>query len=336
MSTHKLLRRISIKKTFFALVLSLSLFFGSTTLSATAWQLPTSGKVFSDDAKQAYVAEKMGKFFRGEVKSTFNVPDKWTYEKFTVDGVKVEHLVNPARKKSARVALQLHGGGYVDDLGDLHRDFAVKQTVLSDAREAYLVDYRLAPENVYPAALDDAVKVYRELLKRNVDPNEIVVFGDSAGGNLAVELALYLKANNLPQPALLILISPWTTLETDLPSRTGNAESDLILGVTNPHMYNEVCNPKYNGEISLSDPRLSPIHADLTGLPPMLIQVGGHEMFVDDGLELLRKAAADELDVTLSVYRGMSHDFALLLPELDDSIKSFAEIKNFVNTHLPR
>lgn len=324
------------KKKFLAGVLSFSLLFGSTVFAAPAWKLPASGKTFSDDAKQTYVDDHMGKFFRGEIKTKFATPDGWTYEKFSMGGVKVERLINPKQKKSGRVVLQLHGGGYVDGLGDLHRDFAVKQMVLSDAREGYIVDYRLAPENLYPAALDDAFAAYEELLARGVDPKNLIVFGDSAGGNLALELSLRLKEKNLPQPAMLILLSPWTTLETDLPSRAGNSERDLILGVTNPQMYNEVCNPSYGGEISLSDPRLSPIHADLTGLPPMLIQVGGHEMFLDEGIELLKKSAADELDVTLTVYRGMSHDFALLLPELDDSVKSFAEIKNFVNLHLAR
>ena len=324
------------KKKFLAGVLSFSLFIGSTAFAAPAWKLPASGKTFStNDAKQTYVADYMGKFFRGEIKTKFAAPDKWTYKKFSVSGVTVEHLIN-STQKSARVVLQRHGGGYVDGLGDLHRDFAVKQMILSDAREGYIVDYRLAPKNIYPAALDDAFAAYEEILNRGVDPKNLIVFGDSAGGNLALELSLRLKEKNLPQPAMLILLSPWTTLETDLPSRAGNSERDLILGVTNPHMYNEVCNPTYGGKISLSDPRLSPIHADLTGLPPILIQVGGYEMFVDEGIELLKKSAADELDVTLSVYRGMSHDFALLLPELDDSVKSFAEIKNFINTHLAR
>lgn len=316
-------------------VLSLSLLTG-TTYAAPAWQLPAQGKVFTADAKQAYVADYMEKFFRGEIKSPFAVPDKWTYEKFTVNGVKVERLVNPKQKKSKRVFLQLHGGGYIDGLGDLHRDLAVKQAVLTDSREVWLVDYRLAPENIYPAALDDAAQVYQELLNRGVDPKNLIVFGDSAGGNLALELSIYLREKNLPQPAALILASPWTTFETSLPSRIDNADRDLVLGRTNPEMFNEVANPSYGGKLSWKDPRLSPIYADLTGLPPTLIQVGGYELFVDEGIELLKKATADELNVTLSVYQGMPHDFALLLPELDDSIKSFAEIKDFVNLHLPR
>ena len=317
-----------------AVVLSLSLLTG-TTFAAPAWQLPKSGKIFSsNDAKQAYVADYMGKFFAGKIPMTFEVPDKWTYEKLLINGVKVERLANPKQKKSARVALQLHGGGYVGKLSNWYRDFAIKQAVMVDAREIYMVDYRVAPKNIYPAALEDTVTAYRELLNRKIDPKNIIVFGDSAGGNLALAFALYLKENNLPQPAVLILVSPRTTFENKLPSRTANADRDLILGKANKKMYAAVSNPIYAGNIPLNDPRLSPIYADLKNLPPTLIQIGGYELFVDDGLELLKKATADELNVTLSVYAGMSHDFSILLPDLDDSVKSFIEIRNFANLYM--
>ena len=322
-------------KIFIACVLSLSLLTG-TSFAAPAWKLPASGKVFDNDAKQAYVADRMKKFFGGQIKMTFAAPDKWTYEKFLVNGVKVERLVNPKQKKSSRVFLQLHGGGYISGLSDWYRDLAVKQSVMTDAREVFMVDYRLAPENVYPAALDDAAQVYRELLRRGIDAKNIIVFGDSAGGNLALELAIYLREKNLPQPALLILASPWTTLETNMPSRFENADRDLVLGRTNPVMYEGVRNPQCAGKLPLNDPHLSPIYADLTGLPPMLIQIGGYELFVDEGLELLRRATDHELNATLSVYQGMPHVFAMLLPELDESVKSFTEIKNFVNLHMSK
>ena len=319
-------------KIFVAGVLSLSLLTG-TTFAAPAWKLPNSGKIFSDNAaKQSYVADYMKNFFAGKIPMTFDVPDKWTYEKLSFNGVKVERLANPKQKKSARVAIQLHGGGYIGALSNWYRDFAIKQAVMVDA---YMVDYRIAPEYFYPAALEDTVTAYRELLNRNIEPKNIIVFGDSAGGNLALEFALYLKENNLPQPAVLILNSPWTTFETDLPSRNGNADRDLVLGKINPVMYPAVQNPIYAGDIPWNDPRLSPIYADLKNLPPTLIQIGGYELFVDDGLELIKKATADELNVTLSVYAGMSHDFSILLPELDESVKSFAEIKNFVNLYMP-
>ena len=317
-----------------AVLLGLNLLTG-TSFAAPAWQLPAQGKSFTDEATQIYIANHMGKFFRGEIEAKFSVPDKWTYEKFTVDGVNVERLANPKQKKSSRVVLQLHGGGYIGALSDWYRELAVKQAVLSDAREVYMVDYRIAPEHLYPAALEDAAKVYDELLGRAGSEN-IIVFGDSAGGNLALELSLYLKQNRLPQPAMLILVSPWTTFETNLPSRTGNAKRDLVLGESNPVMNKGVAHPVYGGQIPWNDPRLSPIYADLTGLPPMLIQIGGYELFVDEGIELLKKATADELNVTLSVYKGMPHDFAMLLPELDESVKSFAEIKDFINLHMNR
>ena len=133
---------------------------------------------------------------------------------------------------------------------------------------------------------------------------------------------------------MLILISPWATLESDPPSRTANADRDLVLGKTNPLLFEGVAHPVYGGKIPVNDPRLSPIYADLKNLPPTLIQIGGYELFVDEGIELLKKATADELNVTLSVYRGMPHDFAMLLPELDESVKSFIEIKNFVNLYM--
>ena len=326
---------MKINKIIAAGLLSLSLL-TSTTFAEPAWKLPASGKILSEDAKQAYMEDYMGKFFNGQIKMKFAVPDKWNYEKLDFNGVKVERLINPKQKKSSRIVLQLHGGGYIGKLSDWYRDLAVKQAVLTDAREVYMVDYRLAPENIYPAALEDAAQTYKELLNRGIDSKNIIVFGDSAGGNLALELSIYLRENNLPQPAMLILLSPWTTFETNLPSRTNNADHDWVLGKKNPTMYNGVAHPVYGGTIPLNDPRLSPIYADLKDLPPMLIQVGGYELFVDEGIELLKKATADELDVTLTVYVGMPHDFALLLPELDDSIKSFAEIKSFVDLHIKK
>ncbi|MBQ6297603.1 MAG: alpha/beta hydrolase [Selenomonadaceae bacterium] len=325
----------NIYKLFVAGILSLSLLTG-TSFAAPAWQIPTQGKVFYDAAKQIYIADTMKKLLSEQFKVEFSVPSGWKYEKFTVNGVDVERLANPKQKKSARVVLQLHGGGYVGHLSQWYRDFAIKQAVMTEAREIYMVDYRVAPEHIYPAALDDTQQAYEELLKRGIKSENIIVFGDSAGGNLALALSLRLKEKNLPQPAMLILLSPRTTFETDLPSRSDNANRDLVLGKNNSKMYNAVFNPVYAGKIPLNDPHLSPIYADLKGLPPTLVQIGGYELFVDDGIELLKKATADELNITLSVYQRMPHDFSVLLPDLDESVKSFIEIKNFVNLYMPK
>lgn len=314
--------------------------------AAEAWKLPDSGIIMADKEKQAYVAEKMGKIFQpatntpkatnGQVpKTNFAAPDGWDYKVFSLGDLPVEQLNNPSAT-SKRTVLQFHGGGYINSLGDGHRLFCVKQMVLTDAKAGYIVDYRTAPQNNYPAALEDAVRAYEDILAKGTAPQDIVVFGDSAGGNLALELSLYLREHNMPQPGAMVLASPWATFETDLPSRKQNADRDLILGKINPRMYNEILNPSYGKGLSAKDVHLSPMYADLAGLPPMLIQAGGYELFLDESIALAQKAAGDGTDVTLTVYPGMSHDFALLLPELDDSVKSFKEIRDFVDRYMEK
>ncbi len=306
-----------------------------TAYAAEAWTLPNSGLHFEKDAKQAYVAERMGKIFNSTAAmySPFTPPDGWKYESYGLNSCKAETLENP-NSATERVVLQFHGGGYINTLGNGHRDLCVKQMVLTGAKKAYMLDYRVAPKYSYPAALDDAVSIYEDILAKGVNPRDIVIFGDSAGGNLALALSLYLRDTGKPQPGALILISPWTTFETNLPSRLQNVDKDLILGKINHRMYNEVKNPSYGKGLADNDPRLSPIYANLDGLPPMLIQAGGYELFLDESILLAKKAAADGVSVTLTVYPGMSHDFALLLPELEDSVNSFREIRDFVNIHM--
>ena len=268
-------------------------------------------------------------------KADYVAPDGWQNEKFIIKGVKTEKLVNSTGNRET-VVLQLHGGGYVLGQSNNQRKLAEKYGVLADAGEMYMVDYRLAPQNTYPAALDDAVAVYKELLAQGKSADKIIVAGDSAGGNLALALSLYLKEHKLPQPAMLLLISPWTTVENNLPSRKTNAERDLILGKNNPVMFNAVAKPAYSKGYKANDPRLSPVYADLSELPPILIQTGGYELFLDENLALAQKAAADGTAVTITIYPGMSHDFALLMPDLQDSVTSFAEIRDFVKQHMPK
>ncbi len=301
--------------------------------AAPAWRLPPDGIKLEGAEKQAYMAGQMDALFRRHnahaAEVPFEAPDGWGYDSLCLDGLKVERLENTAMPNDV-IVLQLHGGGYIGPLHDRYRSLAVKQGVLAKARAVYMVNYRLAPKHTYPAALEDALKVYEYLLRHGARPENIIVFGDSAGGNLALAMALALKERRLPQPRAMVLISPWTTLETNLPSRSANAERDLVLGKTNKAMYDEVSNPSYGGKLPASSPALSPIHADLSGLAPMLVQVGGYEMFLDDGMELLKKAVADGAKITLTVYPVMPHDFALVLPEMQESVDSFKEIRSFL------
>lgn len=264
----------------------------------------------------------------------FQAPQGWQVKTERIQGVKTDHYTNP-QAHSKRVLLDLHGGGYVLGLSEKYRLLTAKIGNIIDARDMYLPDYRLAPQYTYPAALEDAVAVYKELLKGGTPAQDIVVYGDSAGGNLALELSLYLKDNHLPQPGALVLASPWTNLRSDSPSWQKNRSKDLILGVGTP-LYEEVQHSAYAGKLSYDDPRLSPVQADLSGLPPMLIQMGSDEIFLDDGVRLARKAAADDTKVTLTVYPTMSHDFALVAPKLEQSRQSLIEIRDFVDQNVEK
>ena len=295
------------------------------------------GIVLTGEAKQAYIQEQMDAIFHPseEAKATsFSAPAGWTYEKLTIGDVPVERLA-PPKPTTQRVFLQLHGGGYMGGISDFYRAFAVRQAEYTDAAEVYCVEYRLAPKHVYPAALEDAATVYQGLLARGIDPANIIVFGDSAGSNLAVELAIHLREQNIPQPAVLLLSSPWADFaHKDGTSRTENFHKDKVLGAGTPFAPIVRLRPPYAGELSLDDPRLSPIHADLSNLPPMLIQTGGYEILLTESELLAEKAAADGTPVTLTVYPEMPHVFAVVLPELAETIAALEEMRAFVNHHM--
>jgi len=318
--------------------LSIGLFVNAAPLWAEPQPLtiPSNGIVLQGKAKEKYVADTMHKLFsqmKAQPPAPFEAPLGWKMETKEVNGITLERLT-AENKKSDRVLLQMHGGGYVGGMSNNHRILGLRQATLANAGEVYFVNYRLAPAHVYPAALEDAVAVYKELLGRGIKGENIILTGDSAGGNLAVELALYLKENNLPQPGVIALASPWTTFEHKKgTSRYYNDEKDVILGKGTP-LNIPVKEAKYKGKLNRKDPRLSPIYADLSGLPPMLIQTGANELFLTESQRLAEKAAADGLAVTLTVYPGMSHDFALLLPEMQDSIDSLNEIADFANRYM--
>ena len=198
----------------------------------------------------------------------------------------------------------------------------------------FMVDYRTAPTHQYPAALEDALIAYRYILEQGFSAGDIVVMGDSVGGNLALALAVRLREQGLPEPGVMALFSPWTSMTAAYPSRENSKERDQVLGViANPVMYNEVLRPSYAGSVPLDDPRLSPVNADLSGLPPVLIQAGQYDMFMDEAYDLLRKITATGGDVRFTIYPGMPHDFQIFMPELQESKDSFREVADFIDAH---
>lgn len=294
----------------------------------------------SGQEEAAYIDKKMTEFFRpvtsaGGGSGGYEAPAPWQEQNLVFDSVPVLKYTNP-KGKSDRTVLFLHGGGYIGGLHGRYLDWGLHQGDLADAGTLFAVDYRLAPENTYPAALEDAVTAYRAILKAGTDPQQIVLVGDSAGGNLAAALLLSLRDNKMPLPKAAILISPWGYLGSDLPSHMNNIPKDQVLGAKNVRLGGEVAHPSYRKDAPVTDPYISPVYADLTGLPPMLITAGGDELFLDDAALLAAHATAAGVPVQFTIYPRMSHDWTLLLPELPESAAMDAEIRQFVDAQLKR
>jgi len=227
------------------------------------------------------------------------------------------------------VVLFVHGGGYVMNSIRSHAKLAGAIGAAARCRVLSL-DYRMAPEHPFPAAVDDALAAYRWLLDQGFAPSKIAIAGDSAGGGLTVATALAIRDAGLAQPAALVTMSPWTDLEGIGESMTTNAAVDLMIdgdsmvGVAS--LYIAGADPRH--------PLIAPIYADLTGLAPLYIQVGGHEVLLDDSTRLALRAAHHGVAVRLDVFPEMQHVFQTavgMLPESDDAI---ARIGDHLRGHL--
>jgi phosphinothricin tripeptide acetyl hydrolase len=251
--------------------------------------------------------------------------------------VKVEHVSAPAapaewlRPPSAtpgRVVLYLHGGGYVIGSPRSHRHLAAAIAGAAAAR-ALLLDYRLAPEHPYPAALEDATAAYRWLLAEGVAPGSVVIAGDSAGGGLTVATLLALREARVPLPAAAVCISPWVDLTCSGGSYVTKADADPIVG----RAAVEQMARAYLGSTTPREPLASPLFADLRGLPPLLIHVGSEEVLLDDAVQLADRARAAGVDTTLEVYERMIHVWHWFLPMLDEAQTAVEAIGRFARRH---
>jgi acetyl esterase/lipase len=218
--------------------------------------------------------------------------------------------------------LYLHGGAYVIGSINTCRELAGR-LARAAKRRVLAIDYRLAPENPYPAALDDTVAAYHWLLGEGVDPSQIVLAGDSAGGGLALAALLALRDAGQPLPAGAVCLSPWTDLALTGASIETQAQADPILAAHILRRHAQY----YAGDRDLTTPLISPLYADLTGLPPLLFQVGTDEILLDDARRCAHKARQAGVEVSLDVYEGMFHVFQMVrfLPETKQSIRRIAE-----------
>ncbi|UYW27582.1 alpha/beta hydrolase [Methylorubrum extorquens] len=228
-----------------------------------------------------------------------------------------------------RVILFLHGGGYVSGSLKSHRHMVAQAGREARARTLAL-GYRLAPEHPFPAALDDALTGYRFLLASGIAPARIALAGESAGGGLALATALSLREAGLPLPGCLWLSSPWVDLALTGASMESKAAVDPLLGRT---YLSELASLYLNGADALG-PLVSPINADLAGLPPMLIQVGSAETLLDDSVRLAAVAGAADIAVHLEIWPHMIHAWHLFYQDVADGRRSLASAGTFIESRL--
>jgi epsilon-lactone hydrolase len=215
------------------------------------------------------------------------VPAEWTWTEAADPG---------------RVVLYLHGGGYVFGSILSHRHLVAEIGRASGSR-TLAIDYRLSPENPFPAAVDDALASYRFLLEQGIEPRHIALVGDSAGGGLVVSTLVAIKEADLPQPACGWVISPWVDMEASGETFASRADAD-------PMVKREIILNFAQAYLNGVDPRTpfaSPIYADLRGIAPLLIHVGASEVLLDDSLRLARMAGAADVSVRLEIWPEMIH-----------------------------
>ncbi len=253
--------------------------------------------------------------------AVFPVAPDVVVESVDAGGVPAEWVTAPGATAD-RVILYLHGGGYVIGSVRSHRELASR---LSRAAAAHVlvIEYRLAPEHPHPAAVEDAATAYRWLLSRGISPTRIVVAGDSAGGGLTVATLVALRDAGQALPAAGVCLSPWVDLEGIGDSMTSKAAVDPMVQADGLRRMASM----YLGPLDPRTPLAAPLYAELSGLPPLLIQVGSAETLLDDSTRLAERARKAGVDVTLEVWDDMIHVwhvFASMLPEARQAIAGIA------------
>lgn len=270
--------------------------------------------------------EMLRAFFEA-MASTFPVPDGAKCTPAEVGGVRGEWIEMP-ESRADRVVLYLHGGGYVIGSVNTHRSLVARIARDAGAR-CFSLEYRLAPENPYPAAVEDAVAAFRGLVASGIAPGRIIVSGDSAGGGLTLATLLSLRDAGEALPAAAVCLSPWTDLVG-----TGGSHSDPDIHdpmVNLPGL--QLMGQLYAGA-HVNDALASPLHADFRGLPPLYILVGTREMLLDDSLRVADKAREAGVPVLLEKGPGLIHVWPMFGDGVPEAAEAVKNIGAFVRTRL--
>jgi monoterpene epsilon-lactone hydrolase len=280
-------------------------------LMMTMLQFQPYGWAKGSIKEQRSKQEKSTRFFR--------IPKKINCLPINIHGVSAEWISCTNVKNG--VILYLHGGAYALGSVSVHREY-LSRFAIAAQRKILAINYRLAPEHPFPAALDDTLTAYRWLISQGIDSSEIVIAGDSAGGGLALSTLISLRDAGDSLPACAVCISPWTDLTLSGNSIQTNAVGDPILS---PYILERYAK-YYAGDLKTNLPLISPLFAALKGLPPLLIHVGTSEILLDDANRLFENAQLAGVDVNLETWEGMFHVFQIIsfIPETKQCLDHIA------------
>jgi len=245
------------------------------------------------------------------------VPCEWT------------QVPDAMRVSESATILHLHGGGFVMGSIDSHRGLVARLALAARIR-ALAVGYRLSPEHPYPAAAEDVLGVYRCLLDRGYQAEQLFLSGDSAGGGLALATLVRLRDMGLPLPRAVVLLSPWLDLSLSGDSMRSRADEDPMVSPDDLVRMSAA----YRGELDPSNPAVSPLFASLEGLPPMVVQVGTAEVLLDDARRLAERARSAGIPVDLQVFPDLVHVFQFFGPFVPEAGEAIEQIGTFVQSHL--
>ena len=249
------------------------------------------------------------------------------------DGVSIERvdcgpaggdLIRLPGCTESQLIIYYHGGGFLFGSSRSHRVIASNLARAANCR-VLAVDYRLAPENPAPAAQEDAMIAYRWALEKGYDPKSVALCGDSAGGNLALSVAVRARDKGIPQPASIMLMSPWLDPEFSGESHKEHAYAPPL----SPELV-ELFTSAYAGALDRKSPQVTPFYEDFTGLAPVLLHVGSREMLRDDSIRVANKLGIAGVETTLKIFEGMTHSWQLFAPMLDEGMASIEEAAAFM------
>ena len=270
---------------------------------------------------------KSGELRKRLKEPAWKVPDCFNMTHIDMGQFTMKLLSSKENPKGDKVILQLHGGGYTGAVRNAYYVFAGLYNEVSHGCSVLTPDYRVAPENPYPAALEDAVASYQWLMDKGYFGEQIILGGDSAGGGLAMALCMYLKDHHMPMPCGIVAMSPWTDLTASGESYETNYEKDPLFGNTKESL---IYVNDYAGDHDKMDAYISPLFGNFKEFPPMLIQVGSIEMLLSDSVSVAAKARQQGVKVRLSVYEGMFHVFQMAYLNIPESKRAWAEVGKFI------